>query len=71
MKDAILALFVSRKFYLLTLPVLVCTVLAATKQIPVAELGHTIVGMSSLLATLIAAEDVATKWNAPPPGGLS
>lgn len=66
MKDAIAKLLSSRKFLIVSLALIACTVLAAMGKIPVSSLASNIQILAGVLVAAIGAEGVAEKWNTTP-----
>ena len=70
MKDAIAALFSSRKFLIVTLALITCTVLVLTGKIPAASLMSNVQILAGVLVATIGAEDFAKKWGEPAPAAI-
>ncbi len=61
MKDAVLALFSSRKFLLVALVAIIGAVLVALGKLPLADYSKFVAGASMVLVAAIAHEDAAEK----------
>lgn len=66
MPSAIAALLGSRKFIIVTLALIVCTILVCMKLIPASSLMTYVGGLTAVLVAAIGAEDFATKWGTVP-----
>lgn len=63
MKDALIALFGSRKFVVMSLVVIVVAGLVAAGKLPMSDFVSTVQNLGMILIAAIGAEGVAEKWN--------